>query len=87
MCAADPQGDSGGPLICQSPEGSWAVHGVVSFGSGQGCNVFKKPTVFTQVSSYITWINKVSSTVSQCLPEVWEGVVTGFCSLQVRSSS
>uniref|UniRef100_A0A8C5DFL2 pancreatic elastase II n=1 Tax=Gouania willdenowi TaxID=441366 RepID=A0A8C5DFL2_GOUWI len=52
-------GDSGGPLIYQNPDGSWNVHGVVSFGSGQGCNVFQKPTVFTQVSSYISWINTV----------------------------
>uniref|UniRef100_A0A3P8T9H1 pancreatic elastase II n=1 Tax=Amphiprion percula TaxID=161767 RepID=A0A3P8T9H1_AMPPE len=52
-------GDSGGPLNCQNPDGSWDVHGVVSFGSGQGCNVFQKPTVFTKVSSYIDWINWV----------------------------
>ncbi|KAG5281676.1 hypothetical protein AALO_G00047560 [Alosa alosa] len=50
-------GDSGGPLICQSPDVSWEVHGVVSFGSGTGCNVHQKPTVFMQVSSYIDWIN------------------------------
>uniref|UniRef100_A0A8C6WM39 pancreatic elastase II n=1 Tax=Neogobius melanostomus TaxID=47308 RepID=A0A8C6WM39_9GOBI len=41
-------GDSGGPLNCQNPDGSWAVHGVVSFGSGQGCNVVQKPTVFSK---------------------------------------
>ncbi|XP_027144091.1 chymotrypsin-like elastase family member 2A isoform X2 [Larimichthys crocea] len=55
-------GDSGGPLNCQNPDGSWDVHGVVSFGSGQGCNVFQKPTVFTQVSSYINWMNTVMTT-------------------------
>ncbi|XP_069545279.1 chymotrypsin-like elastase family member 2A [Brachyistius frenatus] len=55
-------GDSGGPLNCQNDDGSWDVHGVVSFGSGQGCNIFQKPTVFTQVSSYIDWINKVRNT-------------------------
>ncbi|KAG7255999.1 hypothetical protein CRUP_014235 [Coryphaenoides rupestris] len=54
-------GDSGGPLNCQNPDGSWEVHGAVSFGSGEGCNVLQKPTVFTQVSSYISWINKVMS--------------------------
>ncbi|XP_054637834.1 chymotrypsin-like elastase family member 2A isoform X2 [Dunckerocampus dactyliophorus] len=54
-------GDSGGPLNCQNPDGTWTVYGVVSFGSGQGCNVFKKPTVFTQVSSYMSWIDKVTS--------------------------
>ncbi|XP_036961113.1 chymotrypsin-C-like isoform X2 [Acanthopagrus latus] len=52
-------GDSGGPLNCQNPDGFWDVHGVVSFGSGQGCNVLQKPTVFTQVSSYIDWMNTV----------------------------
>ncbi|XP_061908217.1 chymotrypsin-like elastase family member 2A [Entelurus aequoreus] len=54
-------GDSGGPLNCQNLDGTWSVHGVVSFGSGQGCNVAQKPTVFTQVSSYMDWINKVMS--------------------------
>lgn len=59
---ADLQGDSGGPLNCQNPDGSWVVHGAVSFGSGQGCNVLQKPTVFTKVSSYIDWINTVRNT-------------------------
>lgn len=54
------QGDSGGPLNCQSPDGSWEVHGVVSFGSSMGCNYPKKPSVFTRVSAYIPWINDVS---------------------------
>ncbi|XP_036389010.1 elastase 2 like [Megalops cyprinoides] len=50
-------GDSGGPLNCQAPDGSWEVNGIVSFGSGLSCNFPKKPTVFTQVSSYIDWIS------------------------------
>ncbi|KAJ0036471.1 hypothetical protein NQD34_005148 [Periophthalmus magnuspinnatus] len=50
-------GDSGGPLNCQNKDGIWEVHGIVSFGSGLSCNYAKKPTVFTQVSSYIDWIN------------------------------
>lgn len=58
LCA-HPKGDSGGPLNCQNADGSWDVHGVVSFGSGEGCNVLQKPTVFTQVSSYINWMNTV----------------------------
>lgn len=53
------QGDSGGLLNCQNTDGSWDIHGAVSFGSGQGCNILQKPTVFTQVSSYIEWINTV----------------------------
>ncbi|XP_029690351.1 chymotrypsin-C-like isoform X1 [Takifugu rubripes] len=50
-------GDSGGPLNCQNSAGTWEVHGIVSFGSGLSCNYAKKPTVFTQVSSYMNWIN------------------------------
>merc|ERR1712002_472408 len=52
-------GDSGGPLNCQNPDGSWDVHGVVSFGSSMGCNYHKKPSVFTRVSAYISWMNNV----------------------------
>ncbi|XP_062854469.1 chymotrypsin-like elastase family member 2A [Trichomycterus rosablanca] len=55
-------GDSGGPLNCQRPDGSWEVQGVVSFGSSLGCNYYKKPSVFTRVSSYISWINNVMTT-------------------------
>ncbi|KFQ93864.1 Chymotrypsin-C, partial [Nipponia nippon] len=51
-------GDSGGPLNCQLG-GLWEVSGIVSFGSGLGCNTAKKPTVFTRVSAYIDWINEV----------------------------
>ncbi|XP_076019527.1 chymotrypsin-like elastase family member 2A [Genypterus blacodes] len=50
-------GDSGGPLNCQSADGAWEVHGVVSFGSGLSCNFPKKPTVFTGVSAYRDWID------------------------------
>ncbi|XP_019330260.1 PREDICTED: chymotrypsin-C [Aptenodytes forsteri] len=49
------QGDSGGPLNCER-DGLWEVNGIVSFGSGLGCNTAKKPTVFTRVSAYIDWI-------------------------------
>uniref|UniRef100_A0A4W4FX82 pancreatic elastase II n=1 Tax=Electrophorus electricus TaxID=8005 RepID=A0A4W4FX82_ELEEL len=55
-------GDSGGPLNCQSANGSWDVQGVVSFGSSLGCNYPKKPSVFTRVASYSSWINKVGAT-------------------------
>uniref|UniRef100_A0A8C3MS78 Uncharacterized protein n=1 Tax=Geospiza parvula TaxID=87175 RepID=A0A8C3MS78_GEOPR len=50
------QGDSGGPLHC-AVNGQYQVHGVTSFVSSQGCNVARKPTVFTRVSAYISWIN------------------------------
>ncbi|XP_044534331.1 chymotrypsin-like elastase family member 1 [Gracilinanus agilis] len=52
------QGDSGGPLHCLV-NGQYVVHGVTSFVSSLGCNVSRKPTVFTRVSNYISWINNV----------------------------
>lgn len=53
------QGDSGGPLHCMV-NGQYSVYGVTSFVSSLGCNVSKKPTVFTRVSAYISWMNNVS---------------------------
>ncbi|XP_067328976.1 chymotrypsin-like elastase family member 2A [Anolis sagrei] len=52
-------GDSGGPLNCQTSSGKWEVHGVVSFGSALGCNYYRKPSVFTRVSAFNDWIDKV----------------------------
>ncbi|XP_066471389.1 chymotrypsin-like elastase family member 1 [Tiliqua scincoides] len=54
------QGDSGGPLHCLV-NGRYYVHGVTSFVSSSGCNVYLKPTVFTRVSAYISWMNSVIS--------------------------
>ncbi|XP_051271748.1 elastase-1-like isoform X2 [Dicentrarchus labrax] len=51
-------GDFGGPLSCRI-DNSWYVHGIASFVSGMGCNAPQKPTVFTRVSAYITWMNLV----------------------------
>ncbi|XP_041425708.1 chymotrypsin-like elastase family member 2A [Xenopus laevis] len=51
-------GDSGGPLNCKNDDGAWEVHGVVSFGSSSGCNYYKKPSVFTRVSNYNSWISE-----------------------------
>ncbi|XP_030585036.1 elastase-1-like isoform X2 [Archocentrus centrarchus] len=53
------QGDSGGPLNC-SVNGQWTVHGVTSFVSSSGCNAYRKPTVFTRVSAYISWITSIT---------------------------
>ncbi|XP_015504037.1 chymotrypsin-like elastase family member 2A [Parus major] len=55
-------GDSGGPLNCQGADGRWEVHGIVSFGSSLGCNYFQKPSVFTRVSAYNSWIEQVMAT-------------------------
>ncbi|XP_012708804.1 elastase-1 [Fundulus heteroclitus] len=51
-------GDSGGPLNCQV-SGKYYVHGIASFVSGLGCNAYQKPTVFTRVSAYISWMNSI----------------------------
>ncbi|XP_025951316.1 chymotrypsin-like elastase family member 2A [Dromaius novaehollandiae] len=52
-------GDSGGPLNCQAADGRWEVHGIVSFGSSLGCNFYHKPSVFTRVSDFNSWIEEV----------------------------
>ncbi|NXG45279.1 CEL2A elastase, partial [Psilopogon haemacephalus] len=52
-------GDSGGPLNCQGADGKWEVRGIVSFGSSLGCNYYHKPSVFTRVSAYNSWIEQV----------------------------
>ena len=52
------QGDSGGPLHC-AVNGQYQVHGVTSFVSSLGCNVKRKPTVFTRVSAYVSWMANV----------------------------
>ncbi|XP_025909397.1 chymotrypsin-like elastase family member 2A [Nothoprocta perdicaria] len=52
-------GDSGGPLNCQAADGRWEVHGIVSFGSSLGCNYYRKPSVFTRVSDFNSWIQQV----------------------------
>ncbi|KAL8163918.1 UNVERIFIED_CONTAM: Chymotrypsin-like elastase member 1 [Gekko kuhli] len=56
----DTMGDSGGPLNCLVSS-KYYVHGVTSFVSSSGCNVYRKPTVFTRVSAYISWLNSRDS--------------------------
>nr|XP_014338734.1 PREDICTED: serine protease 52 [Bos mutus] len=50
------QGDSGGPLVCQKKtrKSKWYQLGIVSW--GVGCGQKKQPGVYTQVSSYLSWI-------------------------------
>lgn len=62
LCAGDPdhkrdtcQGDSGGPLIMEFGKTSYVV-GVTSF--GLGC-AGEPPSIYTRVSSYIDWIEKI----------------------------
>ncbi|XP_063173712.1 proproteinase E-like [Candoia aspera] len=57
-------GDSGGPLSCPGNDGRWYVHGIASFVSGWGCDTLQKPTVFTRVSAFISWIEQIISSNS-----------------------
>uniref|UniRef100_A0AAR2IXV1 pancreatic elastase n=1 Tax=Pygocentrus nattereri TaxID=42514 RepID=A0AAR2IXV1_PYGNA len=57
--AAGCNGDSGGPLNCVVG-GRYVVHGLTSFVSTAGCNTIRKPTVFTRVSAYLSWVQGVS---------------------------
>ncbi|XP_004625907.1 chymotrypsin-like protease CTRL-1 [Octodon degus] len=50
------QGDSGGPLVCQKGS-TWVLIGIVSWGT-TNCNV-QAPAVYTRVSKFNTWINRV----------------------------
>lgn len=55
-------GDSGGPLVwqdkqrAQDPDRGYRLAGIVSFGSASQCADNSVPDVYTQVSSYQTWI-------------------------------
>jgi secreted trypsin-like serine protease len=51
-------GDSGGPVVWEDPEGilNNTLVGVVSWGSELGCNLSDKPSVFSDVSSALSWL-------------------------------
>ncbi|XP_049661377.1 chymotrypsin-like elastase family member 2A isoform X2 [Accipiter gentilis] len=55
-------GDSGGPVNCQSADGRWEVPSTISFGSAFDCSYYHKPSVFTWVPGYNSWIEQVMAT-------------------------
>ena len=51
------QGDSGSALVCRDKvDDRWHVLGVVSWGAS---DCLQSPTVFTKVSSFITWAHSI----------------------------
>ncbi|XP_071037861.1 ovochymase-1 [Parasteatoda tepidariorum] len=63
LCAGKPggkgdacQGDSGGPLVVEKGK-KWIQIGIVSF--GYQCGLVEYPGVYTKVSSYLTWIQRI----------------------------
>nr|XP_032809032.1 chymotrypsin-like elastase family member 2A [Petromyzon marinus] len=71
LCFAS-QGDGGGPLNCQRWDNAWVVQGIASYVSSLGCNTIRKPTVFTRVSAYNSWISAVMSVYREA-PKLAEG--------------
>jgi secreted trypsin-like serine protease len=47
-------------LNYQGPDGSWKQIGIVSFGSGDGCQM-NRPNGYTRISSYSSWIQNAIS--------------------------
>lgn len=50
------EGDSGGPMVTHYKD-TWFLVGLVSW--GEGCGNVEKLGVYTKVSNYIDWIQKV----------------------------
>lgn len=64
VCAFSHQGDSGGPLTCVE-NGSYYVYGLVSW--GDGCGLKNKPGVYTQVTTFLSWIKSKIQSESRSL--------------------
>ncbi|GCC31494.1 hypothetical protein chiPu_0009952 [Chiloscyllium punctatum] len=64
------EGDPGSPLNCFGSDGRWYVNGVGSFTGSYPCNTARKPTVYTRISAFNSWINDVSPSSSIILPDL-----------------
>uniref|UniRef100_A0A7G3B2N8 Putative trypsin-like serine protease n=1 Tax=Lutzomyia longipalpis TaxID=7200 RepID=A0A7G3B2N8_LUTLO len=49
------QGDSGGPMVIREDDGVLTQIGIVSFGSGLGCE-YNWPNVFARLTSFLCWL-------------------------------
>ncbi|XP_009579343.1 PREDICTED: hyaluronan-binding protein 2, partial [Fulmarus glacialis] len=58
------QGDSGGPLTCVE-NGSYYVYGLVSW--GDKCGLKNKPGIYTQVTTFLSWIKSKIRSESRSL--------------------
>lgn len=60
------QGDSGGPLWSKASDGSLILSGVVSYGGSdtQSCAAPNFPGIYTKVSSFVSWIEGYTGTLS-----------------------
>jgi len=53
------QGDVGGPILSYEKDTAETLIGINSFVEGVGCSL-GWPLIFTQVSPYVRWINKIT---------------------------
>lgn len=59
ICSELPTGyrctsDSGGPMVAQTESGNWILLGILA---GENCRSEGRPMVFTEIASYVDWIN------------------------------
>lgn len=63
------RGDSGGPLVCERLGGGWVVYGVTSW--GHACRTQQSPGVYTKVSAFSLWIQKVIGRSNKPIRHEW----------------